>query len=130
MTTAEHPSTAGLQSPPRPALGELRRARARFLAGHPLPADVPDEVAAAWRRARFHGVRPDCAAPLADRAPQAPDPALLAAARPVLERLGPGRDPQRAPPPRHGRGALTRATTPPPRGGAPPGPPPRSRRCR
>ncbi|MFE5036024.1 helix-turn-helix domain-containing protein [Streptomyces sp. NPDC056683] len=83
MTTAEHPPTA------RPALGRLRRARARFLAGHPPPADVPDEVAAAWRRARFHGVRPDTATPAAGRAPQSPEPELLAVARPVLERLTP-----------------------------------------
>ncbi|MEU9413404.1 helix-turn-helix domain-containing protein [Streptomyces sp. NPDC048281] len=102
MTTAEHPPTAGLQSPPRTSLGQLRRARARFLAGHPPPADVRDEVAAAWRRARFYGVRPDTGADTAADAatgstadfagratPQAPDPALLQAARPVLERLAP-----------------------------------------
>ncbi|MER6226406.1 regulator, partial [Streptomyces sp900105755] len=90
MTTAEHPPTA------RPALGRLRLARARFLAGHPPPADVPDEVAAAWRRARFHGVRPDTATPAAGRAPQSPEPELLAAARPVLERLTPVLDHERA----------------------------------
>ncbi|GGN21376.1 sigma-54-dependent Fis family transcriptional regulator [Streptomyces fuscichromogenes] len=95
MTTAEHPSPAGRQSSGRPALGQLRRARARFLAGYPLSADVPDEVAAAWRRARFHGVRHDSAAPFEGGARRSPDPALLAAARPVLERLGPVLDHER-----------------------------------
>ncbi|MFD3591027.1 helix-turn-helix domain-containing protein [Streptomyces sp. NPDC058683] len=87
MTTAEHPPTAERHASARPALGQLRRARARFLAGHPLPEEVPDEVAAAWRRARFFGVRHDSAEPFAAQAPPPPDPALLAAARPVLERL-------------------------------------------
>nr|WP_308114851.1 helix-turn-helix domain-containing protein [Streptomyces sp. ISL-12] len=66
---------------------------------------MPEEVAAAWRRARFFGVRPDTAWPEpgtgeADRGPgpgtdagngagRPPEPALLAAARPVLERLAP-----------------------------------------
>ncbi|MEU9449110.1 helix-turn-helix domain-containing protein [Streptomyces sp. NPDC048277] len=96
MTTAEHPPTAGRQPPTRPALGQLRRARARFLAGHPLPEDVPDEVAAAWRRARFYGVRHDSAGPFPARALRSPDPALLEAARPVLRRLGPVLDHERA----------------------------------
>ncbi|MGW5655521.1 helix-turn-helix domain-containing protein [Streptomyces humi] len=96
MTTAEQHPTADRQPPVRPALGQLRRARARFLAGRPLPQDIPDEVAAAWRRARFHGVRHDCAAHPAAPAPRPPDPALLEAARPVLARLGPPLDRQRA----------------------------------
>ncbi|MFJ9900126.1 helix-turn-helix domain-containing protein [Streptomyces sp. NPDC091280] len=78
MTIVEH----------SPALGPLRRARERFLAGRPLPDDVPDEVLAAWRRARFFGVRHDLDAP-----PQEPEPpvesALLEAAGPVLERIAP-----------------------------------------
>ncbi|MFD8717537.1 sigma-54-dependent Fis family transcriptional regulator [Streptomyces sp. NPDC059629] len=96
MTTAEHPPTAGRHLSPRPALGRLRRARARFLAGHPLPKDVPDEVAAAWRRARFYGVQHDFAGPFPAQAPRLPDPALLEAARPVLDRLGPVLDHERA----------------------------------
>ncbi|MEU2777737.1 helix-turn-helix domain-containing protein [Streptomyces sp. NPDC007162] len=96
MTTAEQPPTADRQPPVRPALGHLRRARARFLAGHPLPEDVPDEIAAAWRRARFHGVRHDHAAHSVAPEPQPSDPLLLEAARPVLARLGPVLDGEHA----------------------------------
>ncbi|BBC31316.1 hypothetical protein SGFS_026100 [Streptomyces graminofaciens] len=85
MTTAEH-------LPAHPAPASLRRARALFLEGRRLPDDVPEEVLAAWKRARFFGVRHD----LPDTAPDAPrpavrptEPALLTAARPVLERLAP-----------------------------------------
>ncbi|WP_322723394.1 helix-turn-helix domain-containing protein [Streptomyces spongiae] len=85
MTTTEHPSV-------RPGLAALRRARELFLTGHELPDDVPADVAAAWKRARFFGVRHD----VTDSAPEAPRPparpaesALLTAARPVLERIAP-----------------------------------------
>ncbi|UUU29161.1 regulator [Streptomyces sp. CA-210063] len=89
MTTAEHLSVL-------PALASLRRARELFLEERPLPDGVPEDVVAAWKRARFFGVRHDVPAP----APEAPRnsvrhpvrPAasdLLAAARPVLERLAP-----------------------------------------
>ncbi|KFF95891.1 regulator [Streptomyces scabiei] len=92
MTTAEH-------LPVHPALASLRRARELFLEGRELPDGVPEEIVAAWRRARFFGLRHD--AP--DSAPDAPgtaadtprnavrpdESALLAAARPVLERLAP-----------------------------------------
>ncbi|ELP64076.1 helix-turn-helix domain-containing protein [Streptomyces turgidiscabies] len=78
MTTAEE----------SPALLLLSRARQRFLSGRPLPDDVPDETVAAWRRARFLGVRHDVrqAGSFDGRAFGS---ALLAAARPVLERLAP-----------------------------------------
>ncbi|MER6159201.1 helix-turn-helix domain-containing protein [Streptomyces sp. NPDC001868] len=92
MTTAEH-------LPAHPALATLRRARELFLEGRQLPDGVPEEIVAAWRRARFFGVRHD----VPDSATDAPreyagaprnavrpdEPALLAAARPVLERLAP-----------------------------------------
>ncbi|WP_308114195.1 helix-turn-helix domain-containing protein [Streptomyces brasiliscabiei] len=85
MTTAE-------RLPVHPALAALRRARELFLEGHRLPDGVPEEVVAAWRRARFFGVRHDVPGTAAGppRDPVRPDEsALLAAARPVLERLGP-----------------------------------------
>ncbi|MEV6483275.1 helix-turn-helix domain-containing protein [Streptomyces sp. NPDC051576] len=78
MTTVEH----------SPALAPLRQARERFLTGRPLPDDIPDEVLAAWRRARFFGVRHD----LDETVPEPELPAdcpLLEAARPVLERIAP-----------------------------------------
>ncbi|WP_327725353.1 helix-turn-helix domain-containing protein [Streptomyces europaeiscabiei] len=92
MTTAEH-------LPVHPALASLRRARELFLEGRELPDGVPEEIVAAWRRARFFGLRHD----VPDSAPDAPgkaadtprhavrpdESALLAAARPVLERLAP-----------------------------------------
>ncbi|UUU26381.1 sigma-54-dependent Fis family transcriptional regulator [Streptomyces sp. DSM 40750] len=85
MTTAEHLSV-------HPAPASLRRARELFLKGRPLPDGVPEEVVAAWKRARFFGVRHDVHA-LAPEAPRnSVRPAesdLLAAARPVLERLAP-----------------------------------------
>ena len=78
MTTLDH----------SPALAPLRQARERFLTGRPLPDDVPDEVLAAWRRARFFGVRHDLDGPV--REPELPaDSALLEAARPVLDRIAP-----------------------------------------
>lgn len=78
MTTLDH----------SPALTPLRQARERFLTGRPLPDDIPDEVLAAWRRARFYGVRHDLDGPV--RAPGLPaDSALSEAARPVLERIAP-----------------------------------------
>ncbi|MDN0196446.1 helix-turn-helix domain-containing protein [Streptomyces sp. S.PNR 29] len=85
MTTAERPSV-------RPALAALRRARESFLLGRQLPDGVPEEVVAAWKRARFFGVRHDVQdpAPEAPHLPlRAPESPLLAAARPVLERIAP-----------------------------------------
>jgi len=85
VTTAEHPSV-------RPALASLRRARELFLQGRQLPDGVPEDVVAAWKRARFFGVRHDVRDPAPDvlhlplRAPQSP---LFNAARPVLERIAP-----------------------------------------
>ncbi|MFM9592015.1 helix-turn-helix domain-containing protein [Streptomyces scabiei] len=85
--------------PVHPALESLRRARELFLAGHQLPDGVPEEIVAAWRRARFFGLRHDGPGPAADaaRGSAAPRDAvrrdrcpLLSAARPVLERLAPG----------------------------------------
>lgn len=78
MTTAEE----------SPAHLMLSQARQRFLTGHPLPADVPAETVAAWRRARFLGVRHDVRRADSVDARTAGS-ALLAAARPVLERLAP-----------------------------------------
>ncbi|MFJ9241805.1 helix-turn-helix domain-containing protein [Streptomyces sp. NPDC101776] len=78
MTTVEH----------SPALAPLRQARERFLSGRPLPDDVPDEVLAAWRRARFFGVRHDLDGP-APEPELPPESHLLEAARPVLERIAP-----------------------------------------
>ncbi|MEV7144635.1 helix-turn-helix domain-containing protein [Streptomyces tauricus] len=83
MTTAN--DSPALSTPP--ALTPLRRARERFLTGLPLPDDVPAEVAAAWRRARFFGVPHDLSGPARSAPPVGS--ALLTAARPVLERLGP-----------------------------------------
>ncbi|HSX99870.1 MAG TPA: GAF domain-containing protein, partial [Streptomyces sp.] len=92
MTTVEH-------RPVHPALASLGRARELFLAGRQLPDGVPEEIAAAWRRARFFGLRHDVpgSATAMARKPAAPPRDtvrpdgcdLLAAARPVLERLAP-----------------------------------------
>lgn len=75
------------------ALPPLRVARERFLAGRPLPDGVPEEVLAAWRRARFFGVPHDLTEPcLTEPRAEPPRPAesaLLGAARPVLERIVP-----------------------------------------
>nr|WP_203615623.1 helix-turn-helix domain-containing protein [Streptomyces sp. SID13726] len=65
----------------------MRVARERFLAGRPLPDGVPEEVLAAWRRARFFGVPHDLKKPAAP--PRPVGSALLGAARPVLERIAP-----------------------------------------
>ncbi|WP_051741313.1 sigma-54-dependent Fis family transcriptional regulator [Streptomyces xylophagus] len=78
MTTVEH----------SPALAPLRQARERFLSDRPLPDGIPDEVLAAWRRARFFGVRHDLDGPVQDPEPPV-ESALLEAARPVLERIAP-----------------------------------------
>jgi transcriptional regulator of acetoin/glycerol metabolism len=78
MTIVEH----------SPALAPLRQARERFLSGRPLPDGVPDEVLAAWRRARFFGVRHDLDGPVHEPEPPA-ESALLEAARPVLDRIAP-----------------------------------------
>ncbi|MFJ8463863.1 helix-turn-helix domain-containing protein [Streptomyces swartbergensis] len=81
MTTTE-PSPAATARP------SLRLARERFLSGCPLPGGVPEEVVAAWRRARFFGVPPDLKEPAV--APSRPvESALLDAARPVLDRIVP-----------------------------------------
>ncbi|MET7473764.1 helix-turn-helix domain-containing protein [Streptomyces sp. NPDC005648] len=94
MTTAEHPSV-------RPGLASLRRARELFLQGRQLPDGTPEDVVAAWRRARFFGVRPDARDPareareaaerlrLPPRPLRAPRSPLFNAARPVLERISP-----------------------------------------
>ncbi|MFC5213806.1 sigma-54-dependent Fis family transcriptional regulator [Streptomyces coerulescens] len=81
MTTAEQP----------PALAPLRQARERFLTGRPLPDGVPDDVVAAWRRARFFGVRPDHDGPVRESVGPADSP-LLEAARPALTRIAPALD--------------------------------------
>ena len=85
VTTAERPAV-------RPALASLRRARELFLLGQQLPDWVPEDVAAAWKRARFFGVRHDVKDPT-QAAPRpsvrAPESPLLNAARPVLERIAP-----------------------------------------
>ncbi|MEY9996444.1 transcriptional regulator of acetoin/glycerol metabolism [Streptomyces sp. V4I8] len=81
MTTTEQP----------PALAPLRHARERFLTGRPLPDGVPEEVVAAWRRARFFGVRPDLDGPVRELADPVDTP-LLEAARPVLTRIAPALD--------------------------------------
>ncbi|MET9685037.1 GAF domain-containing protein, partial [Streptomyces coeruleorubidus] len=82
MTTTES-SPAATAAPP-----SLRLARERFLAGRPLPGGVPEEVVAAWRRARFFGVPHDLKEPPV--APSRPvESALLGAARPVLDRIVP-----------------------------------------
>ncbi|MFH9002679.1 sigma-54-dependent Fis family transcriptional regulator [Streptomyces afghaniensis] len=79
MTTTE-PSPAATARP------SLRLARERFLSGCPLPGGVPEEVVAAWRRARFFGVPHDLKEPAV--APSRPvESALLGAARPVLDRI-------------------------------------------
>lgn len=71
-----------------PALAPLRQARERFLSDRPLPDGIPEEVLAAWRRARFFGVRHDLDGPVPE--PELPaDSPLLKAARPVLERIAP-----------------------------------------
>ncbi|MGK5695228.1 sigma-54-dependent Fis family transcriptional regulator [Streptomyces sp. URMC 128] len=81
MTTTE-PSPAATTRP------SLRLARERFLSGGPLPGGVPEEIVAAWRRARFFGVPHDLKEPAV--APSGPvDSALLGAARPVLDRIAP-----------------------------------------
>ncbi|MFJ8591337.1 sigma-54-dependent Fis family transcriptional regulator [Streptomyces sp. NPDC093598] len=75
-------------SPGTTARPTLRVARERFLSGYPLPEGVPEEVAAAWRRARFFGVRHDLEEPPA--CPSRPrESELLGAARPVLDRIVP-----------------------------------------
>ncbi|MEU6357684.1 helix-turn-helix domain-containing protein [Streptomyces sp. NPDC047072] len=84
MTTTEH-------SPAVRALPPLRVARQRFLSGRPLPDGVPEEVLAAWRRARFFGVPHDLKEPIGD-APRPAESPLLGTARPVLERIAPALD--------------------------------------
>ncbi|MGW6548365.1 sigma-54-dependent Fis family transcriptional regulator [Streptomyces massasporeus] len=81
MTTTD-PSPAATSRP------SLRLARERFLSGRPLPRDVPEEVVAAWRRARFFGVPHDLEEPLACP-PHSGKSTLLDAAQPVLDRIVP-----------------------------------------
>ncbi|MER5577460.1 regulator, partial [Streptomyces massasporeus] len=82
MTTTD-PSPSATTARP-----SLRVARERFLSGRPLPPGVPEEVVAAWRRARFFGVPHDLEEPVA-RSPLPGESALLGAARPVLDRIVP-----------------------------------------
>ncbi|MBP8535778.1 sigma-54-dependent Fis family transcriptional regulator [Streptomyces sp. MK37H] len=79
MTTDDTPADPGLSS--------LRRARDRFFSGRPPGDGIPEDLAQAWRRARFFGVPRDLAAPPRVRPPV--DSPLLAAARPVLDRVAP-----------------------------------------
>ncbi|WP_432045843.1 sigma-54-dependent Fis family transcriptional regulator [Streptomyces asiaticus] len=74
-------------TPADPALSSLRRARDRFFSGRPPGDGVPEDIAQAWRRARFFGVPRDLAAPPRVRPPV--DSPLLAAARAVLDRTAP-----------------------------------------
>ncbi|WP_413805609.1 sigma-54-dependent Fis family transcriptional regulator [Streptomyces sp. OE57] len=74
-------------TPADPALSSLRRARDRFFSGRPPGDGVPEDLAQAWRRARFFGVPRDLATPPRVRPPV--DSPLLAAARPVLDRVAP-----------------------------------------
>ncbi|GAA2321060.1 sigma-54-dependent Fis family transcriptional regulator [Streptomyces violaceusniger] len=74
-------------TPADPALSSLRRARDRFFSGRPPGDGIPEDLAQAWRRARFFGVPRDLAAPPRVRPPV--DSPLLAAARPVLDRVAP-----------------------------------------
>ncbi|MEU3092496.1 helix-turn-helix domain-containing protein [Streptomyces massasporeus] len=75
-------------SPAATSLPSLRVARERFLAGAALPRGVPEDVVAAWRRARFFGVPHDLEEPVACPPPPR-ESALLGAARPVLDRIVP-----------------------------------------
>ncbi|MEU0247873.1 helix-turn-helix domain-containing protein [Streptomyces sp. NPDC006235] len=88
MTTTQ-PSPAATARP------SLRLARERFLSGGPLPRGVPEEVVAAWRRARFFGVPHDLKEP-AVAPPRPVDSALLGAARPVLDRIAPALETDRS----------------------------------
>ncbi|CDR04071.1 sigma-54-dependent Fis family transcriptional regulator [Streptomyces iranensis] len=74
-------------TPADPALSSLRRARDRFFSGRPPGDGIPEDLAQAWRRARFFGVPRDLAAPPRVRPPV--DSPLLAAAHPVLDRVAP-----------------------------------------
>lgn len=67
-------------TPADSALSSLRRARDRFLSGRPPGDGLPEDLAEAWRRARFFGVPRDLVAPPRVRPPE--DSPLLAAARP------------------------------------------------
>ncbi|BBJ38955.1 Fis family transcriptional regulator [Streptomyces antimycoticus] len=74
-------------TPANSALSSLRRARDRFLSGRPPGDGLPEDLAEAWRRARFFGVPRDLVAPPRVRPPE--DSPLLAAARPALDRVAP-----------------------------------------
>ncbi|MFE5125723.1 sigma-54-dependent Fis family transcriptional regulator [Streptomyces sp. NPDC056669] len=74
-------------TPADSALSALRRARDRFLSGRPPGDGVPEDLAEAWRRARFFGVPRDLVAPPRVRPPE--DSPLLATARPALDRVAP-----------------------------------------
>ncbi|AMW15613.1 regulator [Streptomyces qaidamensis] len=80
--------TATDPSPAAAARPSLSAARERFLSERPLPPDVPEEVLAAWRRARFFGVPHDLAEPVTS-VPLPGESVLLDAARPVLDRIAP-----------------------------------------
>ncbi|MEU0386766.1 sigma-54-dependent Fis family transcriptional regulator [Streptomyces chartreusis] len=89
MTTTE-PSPAATARP------SLRLARERFLSGCPLPGGVPEEVVAAWRRARFFGVPHDLKEPAVAPSRPVAESALLGAAGPVLDRIVPALDTDRS----------------------------------
>ena len=82
MTTTDDSPAATTARP------SLRVARERFLSGRPLPQGVPEEVVAAWRRARFFGVPHDLEESAACPALSG-ESTLLGAARPVLDRIVP-----------------------------------------
>ncbi|MEU0071073.1 helix-turn-helix domain-containing protein [Streptomyces sp. NPDC006332] len=64
--------------------------------GRRLPDGVPEDIAAAWRRARFFGVRHDVRDPAPRHSVRPAQSSLLAAVRPVLERIAPALDTGRA----------------------------------
>ncbi|MFH9586387.1 sigma-54-dependent Fis family transcriptional regulator [Streptomyces luteogriseus] len=82
MTTTDASPAATTARP------SLRVARERFLSGRPLPQGVPEEVVAAWRRARFFGVPHDLEESVVSP-PLSGESTLLGAARPVLDRIVP-----------------------------------------
>src|SRR4051794_41855885 len=82
VVTTTEPSPAVHARPP------LRVARERFLAGRPLPDGVPEEVLAAWRRARVFRITHDPKEPAPHPSPPGGAP-LLRAPPPGAERSTP-----------------------------------------